>query len=84
MTQYNCRFQIYRRTGLFARKNCEGCSPDPVNNPKCPDYSPVALKDFEKVEGRTFVAVRYPDGFEGVTQEEERLNLERMLNGRKS
>jgi hypothetical protein len=57
MTQYNCRFQIYRRTGLFARKNCEGCSPDPVNNPKCPDYSPVALKDFEKVEGRTFKSI---------------------------
>lgn len=75
MEIYNCRFQIYRKTGLFARKSCEGCSYDAINNPKCPSYSPIAVKDFEKIEGRSFVAVsRYPDGFEGVTEVEEKQN----------
>jgi hypothetical protein len=58
MTQYNCKFQIYRRNGLFARKECDGCEPDAINNKFCPKYEPVALKDIGTLEKRTFQAVR--------------------------
>jgi hypothetical protein len=36
---------------------CEGCEPDAINNPKCPQYSPVAIKDFEVLQGRFVQAV---------------------------
>lgn len=54
---YTCKFHIYRENNLFARKSCEGCTPDVINNPKCPDYAPVKLKDFEKLKGHFFTAV---------------------------
>ena len=56
MTTYTCKYHIYRTTGLFARKSCDGCTPDIINNPHCPNYAPVELKYMEKL-GRVFTAV---------------------------
>ena len=50
---YVCKFQIYRVTGLFQRESCKDCTTDVINNPKCPSYAPVELKDMEKL-GRRF------------------------------
>ena len=55
MTQYNCKFQLYRDRNLYARRECEGCSPDAVNNPNCPNYEPVNLNHFWHIKKRGFV-----------------------------
>lgn len=58
MTEYVCKFHIYRTNKLFARKSCEGCTPDIINNPNCPEYAPVEFKDFAQLKGRFFTAIK--------------------------
>jgi hypothetical protein len=58
---YTCKFHIYRENKLFARKSCEECTPDVINNPNCPDYAPVELKDFLQLKGRNFNVVKRLD-----------------------
>jgi hypothetical protein len=47
---------------LFARAECDGCTPDPVNNPNCQKYSPVSVADFEQIKGRFFTAIKKVEG----------------------
>jgi hypothetical protein len=57
MTEYVCKFHIYRTNQLFSRKECADCTPDIINNKNCQNYAPVSIADFEKLKGRFFKAV---------------------------
>jgi hypothetical protein len=46
------------------RYQCHDCLTDVVNNPKCPNYRAVSLKEMGKLEGRTFNANGVFDGVE--------------------
>lgn len=32
------------------RFGCNGCTPDPINNPNCPSYRPVTIHHFKMIE----------------------------------
>ena len=57
MTNYNCKYQMYKNTGIFAKNECDKCTCDPVNNPRCQSYEPVNIKDFMQMKGRFLKAI---------------------------
>jgi len=57
MKNYNCKYQIYRNSNLIAKSECKKCTADVINNPNCPSYEPINIRDFEEMEERCFMVV---------------------------
>ena len=79
MTEYVCKFHIYRTNKLFSRKECEGCTPDVIHNKDCPNYAPVSIADFEQLKGRFFKAVEKIEERPDWKVKSQLRRLERLL-----